>query len=228
MPHTFRTIVLVLVLVLTATAGVVAGATPSDDSPAQRTRTTTPQPAKPQAQPQAIGPAVPIATLRPDQQALVDWAMERFAQAGLELPELTVQFDPTRELCRHHEGRYQRTPAGESVVTICVPDAETFAAQLDIRRTLLHEFAHAWDYANLSDEDHEELGEILGVDAWAAHDAAWEDLGAERFAETFVFALLDQPRRVLKVSLDCTVLLDAFRTGTGADPLGPGLPSCAI
>ena len=50
---------------------------------------------------------------------------------------------------------------------------------------------------------------------------------AERLAEAFVYALLDQPRRVLKVSLDCSALIRAFHTATGADPLGPGLPPCA-
>lgn len=175
-----------------------------------------------------VGRTLPSAhTLTEAEQALVDWARDRFSQAGLELPELTVRFDPSRELCGRHEGLYHHTPDGERVVTICAPDSGTYAAELQARRTLLHEFAHAWDVANLSEQDHEELARILGADAWNGPDVSWEDRGVEQLAETFVFALLDQPRRVLKVSLDCSVVLDAFRTATEADPLGPGRPACA-
>ena len=76
-------------------------------------------------------------------------------------------------------------------------------------------------------EDREGIAPMLGVDDWNEDHDDWEDRGVERFAETFVFALLDQPRRVLKVDLDCRSLLGAFRTATGADPLGPGVPTCA-
>ena len=99
-------------------------------------------------------------------------------------------------------------------------------AQLERRRTLLHEFGHAWDFANLSTEDHQELGRILGADAWNDHDDVGADRGVERFAETFVFALLDQSARQLKVSIGCSDLLSAFGTATGVEPLGPGLPPC--
>lgn len=165
--------------------------------------------------------------MTPEERALVDWATGRFAQAGLELPELTVRFDPTGDLCGHQQGRYHHEPNGERIVTICTRDSDTFGAQLDRRRTLLHEFGHAWDFANLSDEDHHDLGLTLGVEAWNDHDDEWADRGVERFAETFVFALLDQPLRQLKVDLECTDLLSAFGTATRAEPLGPGLPPCA-
>ena len=79
----------------------------------------------------------------------------------------------------------------------------------------------------MTTEDHHELARILGADAWNNDDDVWADRGIERFAETFVFALLDQPRRQLKIGLECPDLLNAFRTGTGAEPLGPGLPPCA-
>jgi hypothetical protein len=168
-----------------------------------------------------------VESLTPEEQVLVDWATGRFTQAGLELPELTVRFDPTRELCNNADGLYRHGPNQERVVTVCTPDFDTFAAQLGRRRTLLHEFGHAWDFANMSPQDHHELGQILGTDSWSDQNHEWEDRGVERFAETFVFALLDQPRRQLKVSLECSDLLGAFNTATGTQPLGPGLPPCA-
>ena len=168
-----------------------------------------------------------VESLTPDEQALVDWATDRFARAGLDLPELTVHFDPTRERCDNADGQYHHGPDGERVVTVCTPDFDTFASQLGHRRTLLHEFGHAWDFANLSAEDHDGLARILGADGWNDHGDAWADRGVERFAEAFVLALLDQRRRQLKVGVGCPELLDAFTTATGAGPLGPGLPPCA-
>jgi hypothetical protein len=227
MAHIFRTIT--LVIVLTATSSVVVGSGISSVASSQtggyrtsriiesRVRTTTP----------VVQTASDIEPLTDVEQALVDWATDRFAQAGLELPELTVRFDPSRDLCRNSEGLYHHAPNGDRVVTICTRDSDTFAAQLDRRRTLLHEFGHAWDFANMSAEDHDQLGLILGADAWNDRDDVWADRGVERFAETFVFALLDQSARQLKVSIECSDLLSAFGTATGVDPLGPGLPPCA-
>ena len=226
MTHIVRTIL--LVIVLTATAALAVGAGPSDHSLASSAGSSGPSESESQIRVAGFDRAPRVAkALSEAEQALVDWARDRFARAGLELPELTVRFDHSRELCHNAEGLYHHEPDGERVVTICAPDHDTFAAELQARRTLLHEFGHAWDFANLSDEDREELARILGAEAWSARDVDWEDRGVERLAETFVFALLDQPRRVLEVRLDCPVLISAFRTATGADPLGPGLPACA-
>lgn len=226
MAHTFRTVI--FVLVLTATGGLAVGAGPSGERPESGAVTAEPLTAESVGRRVQDTQTTPVAEpLTDEQQALVDWAIGRFALAGLELPELTVRFDPSRQLCGGAEGLYRRSPTEGRVVTVCAPDFDTFAAQLQARRTLLHELGHAWDFANLSDEDRLEVGRILGAEQWLAYEAAWEDRGVERFAETFVFALLDQPRRVLEVSLECTILLEAFGTATGAEPLGPGLPSCA-
>lgn len=222
MAHIFRTVTLIIVLAATSPVGVDSSLgfeVPKPARASQITELRVPSPV----------PAVPSPefSLTPERQALVDWATDRFARAGLELPELTVRFDPTRELCDNAEGLYRHSPNTQGVVIICTPDSDTFAAHLRHRRTLLHEFGHAWDFANMSAEDHQELGGILGADAWNDHDDAWADRGVERFAETVVFALLDQPRRQLKVDLACADLLSAFHTATGAEPLGPGLPACA-
>jgi hypothetical protein len=177
-----------------------------------------------------VEPTRPRATdttpLRDDEQALVDWARSRFSEAGLELPAITVRFDASRDLCGNAEGRYQNHD-GVHLVTVCTRDSDTFAAQLERRRTLLHEFGHVWDTVNLSDDDRTVLGEMLGTDGWYDQDAVWADRGVERFAETFVFALLDQPVRQLKVGSDCETLVETFATATGSTPLGPGLPLCS-
>jgi hypothetical protein len=216
MAHIFRTVT--LVFVLTATGATDVGVSlPSADSTRSgvdrssrdihsRARMTTP----------VVRTSADIEPLTDLEHTLVAWAKD-----------LTVRFDSSRTLCDNNEGRYHHEPNGEKVVTICAPDSDTFAGQLQRRRTLLHEFGHAWDFANLSAQDHDELGRILGVDAWNDHDDEWANRGVEVFAETFVYALLDQPLRQLKVGLECTDLLGAFGAATDAEPLGPGLPPCA-
>ena len=227
MAHTLRTITFIIVLVATSAAAVgsgIANAEPPHSGGYRSSRTIE---SRDRAADLAAATAVPVEPLTEAEQALVEWATDRFAQAGLELPEMTVRFDPSRELCKGAEGMYQHGPDDQRVVTVCTRDSDSFAAQLLRRRTLLHEFGHAWDFANLSDDDRQELGRILGTDDWNDRGDEWADRGVERFAETFVFALLDQPARELKIRLECSTLLDAFTTATGAQPLGPGLPSCA-
>ena len=224
----FRTIT--LIIVLTATSAVVVGSGPATaDTPHsgsyRSSRIVEPRPRE-------IAPSGPetladIELLSDDEQILVDWARDRFADAGLELPDVTVRFDPSKELCGNAEGLYHHEADGERVVTICARESDSFAAQLYRRRTLLHELGHAWDFANLTAEDHDELGRVLGAESWNDSDDVWADRGVESFAETFVFALLDQSARQLKVSIDCADLLSAFSGATGALPLGPGLPPCA-
>lgn len=243
MAHITRTIPIVIVAVIaTSIPSIVGAVLIVADSPARNPR---PVGQAPRTEPPAAHAAsqsnartdeqlltdhqfaVTATALTDEQQGLVDWAEERFALAGLELPELAIRFDPSGERCGTADGLYEQTSDGERIVTICIREGDTFATDLQRRRTLLHEFAHAWDFANLSDDDRDALGDMLGIERWNDDDAAWDDRGVERFAETFVYALLDQPRRALKVDLECTELVTAFRAATEAEPLGPGVPYCA-
>ena len=80
-------------------------------------------------------PRVAAPDLTEYERGLVDWAEGRFAEAGLELPELTVRFDPSGELCWPNEGMYQQTSDGVRTVTICTRESDSFAADLQRRRT---------------------------------------------------------------------------------------------
>jgi len=66
---------------------------------------------------------------------------------------------------------------------------------------------------------------VLEVADWYEADA-WGDRGIERLAETFVFGLLDEHRRVLLITSDCADVYADFRTITGSAPLGPIPPLC--
>lgn len=175
----------------------------------------------------ASGPISPIspAPLDAEKRELVDWAERRYTKAGMELPDMTVNFDPTREQCGGHDGLY-RYSGGDHTVTICTRESTSFAAELQNRRTLLHESAHGWDTANLTDQDRDNINAMFGTTAWRSATVDWNERGVERFAETFVFGLLDQYRRQLKIDAGCHDLVEWFGAVTGVRPLGPGLPWC--
>ena len=79
------------------------------------------------------------------QEALIEWAIGRFADAGLELPPLEFVHYPTREPCRGARGLYTGDRS-RATIRICVREASPFAELL-----LLHEIAHAWDGYALTD-----------------------------------------------------------------------------
>ena len=148
----FRTAAFIIVMAATTISGFASPIDPSD----AKVVVGPIAPASVEAGPVAAvvsESAVSTPQLSEGEQALVDWARGRFEEAGLSLPEIEVRFDPTRELCHNNDGLYRGDADGPHVVTICTRDSDTFAAQLERRRTLLHEFGHVWDTVNLTDED---------------------------------------------------------------------------
>ncbi|MDX2379725.1 MAG: hypothetical protein QNM02_08200 [Acidimicrobiia bacterium] len=154
---------------------------------------------------------------------IVDWAVGRFELAGLTLPSVEVSFSSDEADCGGHEGLYRRRD-GEHLVTVCIPgdhpDADDYR-----RRTLLHELTHAWDQSSLTSDERDHLLPVLDVTDWYEADE-WGRRGIERLAETFVFGLLDQPRRVLLIAVDCSDAYADFQAITGSTPLGPIPPLC--
>lgn len=209
----FRT--LAIVIAATTTAIVLASPGLANEPHPVPAFQTAPEP----------GVSAPVAPLTDAERTAIDWATGRFESAGLALPPMTVRFDPTRTLCDGNEGLY-RFADGTHTVTICTRDSTSFAAQLERRRTLLHEFAHAWTTITYDRSDHDRLAEIVGGTSWADPTDPWAERTAERIAETLVYGLLDQPARALKIDAACHVLVAAFATLTTIDPLGPGEPWC--
>ena len=229
----FRTLAIIIALAASAISSMNTAFDPTDQSkvagltavrPAERAIRFSPTTEIHMADEAEEAPAAP--TLTSDEQEVVDWTRGRFDKAGLELPDIAVWFDPTRELCRNNEGLYHRGPDGIHQVFVCTRDSDTFAAELERRRTLLHEFGHVWDTVNLDDEQRGQLSYLLGTSDWYDQEAEWSDRGVERFAESFVLTLLDQPARQLKVDTRCADLVAAFTAATAAVPLGPGEQWC--
>ena len=159
-------------------------------------------------------------TLSPTEQELLEWAIQRFAAIGWTLPEVEISFSDETRRCNYHQG-IMRRHHGRRHVVICVPDHGTAASKLWRQRTLIHELAHAWDFANLDDNDRSHLLGVLGTEHWLSRDQPWEERGAERFAETITWGLYDQLRRPVLIDVSCHELHVDFKSITGTAALGP-------
>jgi hypothetical protein len=158
-----------------------------------------------------------------DQQAMVDFALDRFETQGLRLPDLEFVFRDSLLPCDLHKGRYHRDM---QLVEMCSMD----------EHTMLHELAHAWAYRNLTRGQMEAFVAEHGLDSWNDPDHAWARRGTEHVAETLAWALSDEPRhvmwvedlddgtkvtthKILTVDVEVEVLLADFRSLTGMDPV---------
>jgi hypothetical protein len=120
--------------------------------------------------------------------ALTDWALSRFQQAGLELPPLAVAFHDSKQPCEGYVGLYRSgdTPR----VDICGFNWDRFL--ITPKKTLLHELAHAWAGANLSEEAKERFVRFRHLPTWGDDRFPWGEQGSEQAAEIIAWALLDE------------------------------------
>lgn len=171
-------------------------------------------------------PHVPL-ELADAERDLVEWAHARFELVDLDLPPVDISFHENTEPCDGSDGIY-RNEGDRPRVRVCIPDRGTFASDLERQRTLVHELAHAWEQANLDDASRQGLLETLDADGWYAPDSAWDERGAERFAETIVWGLYDQLRRPTLIDVPCRELHADFRTITGHTAPGPLERVCTL
>jgi len=145
-----------------------------------------------------------------EQQALVDWAVERYDRAELRLPAFRVEFhaDPTG--CRGNSGYYE---GGH--LDICAWDHPKGYA----RKVVVHELAHAWSEANLSAETREAFMALRGLPTWNSHDEAWGMRGFEQAAEVITWGVMRGDVTPLVGESDAPEALGvAYGLLTGADP----------
>lgn len=153
----------------------------------------------------------------PDHHALVDWAIGLYQAAGLELPPLRVDFASGTDRCPAGvDGRFVPGEP-ESLVLVC-PAAG--ANDLHRRHIILHEFAHAWDYHQLSDPQRDAFLELRSAEAWRSPDLAWWEMGSEQAAEIMAWGLSDQPLPIIKIYRNsCQDLHAGYQLLVGSPPL---------
>lgn len=166
----------------------------------------------------------PTTTLDRDQRELVDFALERFERAGLELPsDLRITFPADKARCFDYGGVYVPSKVE---VRICRPSDTT----------IVHELAHAWIESTFSDRERMAFMELRGLDTWTG-GAKWDERGAEQAAEVLTWALMDrditfrwlehgpnntfvETFRLLKIDKSKHEdLVEAYRLLTGTDPV---------
>jgi hypothetical protein len=149
------------------------------------------------------------------QEALIERAIGRFADAGLELPPIKFVHYPTREPCRGARGFYtgDRTRA---TIRICVREASPFAELL-----LLHEIAHAWDGYTLTDRRRAAFLELRDLEEWWDNGSApWHTYGAEQAAQIIAWELIDHHIHIAVVpNSDCLDVRTGYVLLTGRPPL---------
>ena len=133
------------------------------------------------------------------QEELVEFGLTRFADQGLVLPDLRVEFRSGPSDCGGHRGYYI---VETQTVTMCNLD----------KQTMLHELAHVWAYSNLSAEEMDAFVRFRGLESWNDPTEPWESRGTEQAAEIIAWALMDRPITVrLTVETDDRVVRPVFR-----------------
>jgi hypothetical protein len=121
--------------------------------------------------------------LEPADAAVIEWAQARFADAGMELPDVDIVVLNDLRDCGGHIGRYY---TGRNLLELCRVD----------HSSVLHELAHAWTDLNLDDPARRAFVEHRTVVGWNDRGDAWEMRATEQAAEIIVWALMDRDTTV--------------------------------
>lgn len=152
---------------------------------------------------------------------MTDWALSRYAAAGLDLPNLTVSFHDDLGECDGFIGIYRRL---EAHLSIC----NRGGRPTEPRHTVLHELAHVWSFTTLSGDDIDRFNDHRGLLHWQGGDSWWQQ-GAEQLAEIVLWGVQDPSdpfRSVWTHTERCADLALAYRLVTGAEPLNDSGTFC--
>jgi hypothetical protein len=174
------------------------------------------------------GVSVDIYNGRPESDVLVAWGLERFSRAGLAPPLVTsvaFLFDESR--CDGFRGYYTsgETRADISLCFLpenaCADEACTAWTAMS-KFILLHEYAHSWMDANVSETTRAEFLDLVAVPRWADLGDPHDDRGVERAADIIALGLIDDFGQLAIVrETTCEVRESAFRLLTGAASISP-------
>lgn len=139
----------------------------------------------------------------PALSSAVDVVIARFSEVGLVLPAVTVEFHDSTAPCNGYDGFIlYAEPA--PVISICS----------ERPYVLVHELAHAWVDANLTEEAKAAYVEHWGLASWDAKQDAWNDRGTEHAAFTIQQNLMTTPNRMTSTWIERA---EAFEILTGIE-----------
>lgn len=141
-----------------------------------------------------------------EQRALALWALQRYVEAGLELPVLQIHLSSDESLCNGNRGLFG---VGHRPwrVKVCTED----------RMVFLHELGHAWSEYSLTARQRAAYVEQRGMESWADPNTPWLAKGSEDAADTLAWGLLETPIRGMSPGGPLEERNEAFRLLTGID-----------
>ena len=162
--------------------------------------------------------SVTIDANEPGQQQMAEWALDRYAAAGFDLPPLVIRF----------QGRELSDCGGSLGKAYLDQDPIEIRMCWSSEFILLHELAHVWEAHNVAASKHEPFMAMRdGVVSWAGLDVEWDERGREHAANVIAWGLLEDPHpSSTTYPNDVASMLKAFSFLTEADPLhdgGPGI-----
>ena len=113
-------------------------------------------------------------------ETVITDTINRFAAAGLPLPELRIYVHDTNQPCHGHQGLYSKG-ADLNRIDLCDLAATT------------HELAHAWEHHHLTDTTRQTFMNTYNIDTWNDPDTIHAHRGIEQVAFAITWGLTDQP-----------------------------------
>lgn len=113
----------------------------------------------------------------------VAWGRSRFFAAGLIPPQVGFVFHDDTMECRLRRGLYHHSTR---TVEICNLNPET----------LVHELAHAWVDANLTDVAKADFMRHRGLRVWNDHSVPWAERGTEHAATIVAWGIEEKSRLI--------------------------------
>ena len=151
------------------------------------------------------------AGLTDGEQRIVALGLRLYSEAGIELPELDIQFHDDLAPCFGNAGFYRHYVDRPDIIDVCADPSGPTDKTIQQTRTLWHELAHAHLSPRLSDQAKAEFTAFVGADAWQSDE--WHRQGTEYAAEILVWGIVGgnlEMHRGLD-DLDCPTLIGGLK-----------------
>jgi hypothetical protein len=145
----------------------------------------------------------------------IEWGLDRFRDAGLPLPAMTITVHDDNAPCDGNSGLY--LPNDPVEVHLCTPGP---VDSRPARLTTLHELAHAWAESQLTTAERAAFLELRGIDVWWDRRYPRHERGSEHAAEVVSWGLMDEMIPIVRIyNAEPAQLSEAFDLLVDRPPL---------